>query len=58
LNGKDDTVIDTFSQTEHIEYTFPSYGLIQTKMALYDPDIQKRVEKIENLFPQLKDFLL
>jgi hypothetical protein len=57
LNGRDDTVIDTFNQTEHIEYTFPSYGLIETTMSLYDLDIQKRVEKIENLFPQLKDYL-
>jgi len=57
LNGKDIPVIDTFYQSKDIEYTFPSYGLIETKMALYDPDIQRRVEEIENLFPQLKDYL-
>jgi hypothetical protein len=57
LNARDDTVIDTFNQTEHIKYTFPSYGLIETSMALYDPDIQKRVEEIEKTFPQLKDYL-
>jgi hypothetical protein len=57
LNAKDDTVIDTFNQTEHIEYTFPSYGLIETKMALYDLDIQHRVNDMGNKFSEIEQFL-
>lgn len=57
LNGKDIPVIDTFNRSKTIEYTFPSYGVIKTEMALYDPDIKKRVEEIENFFPELKDYL-
>jgi hypothetical protein len=57
LNGRDDTVIDTFNQTEHIEYTFPSYGLIETSMALYDLDIQRRVNEIRDKFLEIEQFL-
>ena len=58
LNGKDDTVTRSFSLSERAEYTFPSYGLIDSEMALHDPDVRSRVERIRELFPSLDQFLV
>lgn len=57
LNGGNDPVNNLVKEIDSFEYTFPSYGLISTEMALYDLDIKRRVEKIENKYPEIKKFL-
>ena len=56
FNGKDDP-INEILQKEKLEYTFPSYGVIETDMALFDTEISDIVKFIENHFEELREFL-
>lgn len=58
LNIKDSPIKKTNIDTSNIKYVIPSYGIIETELALYDPDIKIIVENVEKMFPELKEFLV
>jgi len=57
LNAKDTPVNDRVKEIDYVEYVLPSYGIIETQLALYDEDIKTRVKMVENMYPELKSFL-
>ena len=57
LNSKDKPINPNINEIDHANYVLPSYGVIETELALCDEDIKTRVSIIENIFPQLKSFL-
>lgn len=57
LNSKDTPVSDNIKEINYVEYVLPSYGIIETDLALYDEDIKLRVKIIEDMYPELKKFL-
>ena len=57
LNAKDTPVNDRVKEIDYVEYVLPSYGIIETQLALCDEDIKTRVNMVENMYPELKSFL-
>jgi hypothetical protein len=57
LNSKDIPINHKIKEIDYIEYVLPSYGIIETDLALYDEDIKTRVKTIENMYPQLGNLL-
>lgn len=57
LNAKDTPVNDRVKEIDYVEYVLPSYGIIETQLALCDEDIKTRVKMVENMYPELKSFL-
>lgn len=57
LNAKDTPVNDRVKEIDYVEYVLPSYGIVETQLALYDEDIKTRVKMVENMYPELKSFL-
>jgi len=57
LNSKDKPINPNINEIDHANYVLPSYGVIETELALCDEDIKTRVSIIEDIFPQIKSFL-
>jgi hypothetical protein len=57
LNTKDTPINTSINKVNHVNYVLPSYGIIETELALCDEDIKTRVNMLENIYPQLKSFL-
>lgn len=58
LNAKDVPINDAVNKIDYVEYVLPSYGIIETELALYDEDIKKRIEFVGNIYPEIKNLLL
>lgn len=57
-NAKDLPVGEVINKNElTIGCPFPSYGIIETDLSLYDVEIKDVVKMIENVFPELSNFL-
>lgn len=60
INGKDNPVhisLNNNSLYNNPTWTTPSHGMIKTQLALFDPDIQSRLEYVEKNFSNLIPYL-
>jgi hypothetical protein len=57
INVKDSPISKSYNSDLNFKYVIPSYGIIETDLALYDSEISEIVKLIENNFPELDQFL-
>lgn len=60
LNGSDADMNSMFSEvikTNNVKYTYPSYGVIDTELALFDPEINDMTQYVEKNYKELCEFL-
>jgi len=57
INVKDSPISKSYNSDLNFKYVIPSYGIIETDLALYDREISEIVKLIENNFLELDQFL-